>query len=183
MEMLTINVPDSAVLWDEVNEEFVLPKCSKLHLEHSLISISNWESKWHKRFFDKAEKTDEETISYIQCMCLDEDVDPRIFYNLTRENYEEINAYLGDPMSATTLPKQTGTGRQEPLSSELIYYYMFACGIPEECAHWHIARLVNLIGIYGVKNSPKKKSQSKASLSRHYRELNEARRKKYNSKG
>ena len=179
--MLVIKIPAASELWDEKNEQFISAEEVTLHLEHSLVAVSKWEAKWHKFFF-KDEKTDEEVVDYIRCMTLDEDVDENTYMRLTSENLDDINKYLGDPMTATILPKTPGRGPRETVSSELIYYYMFVCGIPEECAHWHIARLITLIGVFGVKNSPKKK-RSVSDMVNHNKALNEARLRKYNTKG
>lgn len=179
--MLVLKIPAVAEFWDEINEEFIYSEEVTLHLEHSLVAVSKWESKWHKFFF-KDDKTDEEVIDYIRCMTLDDDVDPDVYQRLTPEDFDEINKYIGDPMTATILPKTEERGRKETVSSELIYYYMFVCGIPEACAHWHIARLITLIGVFGVKNAPKKK-RSQADLINRHRALNEARKKQLHTKG
>lgn len=179
--MLTITVPKQE-MWDEIKEEFVYQDEVTLHLEHSLVAISKWESAWHKRFFSNEEKSDEEIVDYIKCMTLDEDIPSDVYYRISDENFKEINDYLGDPMTATVLPKTRDTGKKENLSAELIYYYMFSCGIPEECSRWHIARLVTLLGVYGVKNAPKKR-RSRADLTASHRAINEANRRKFNTKG
>ena len=87
--MLTITVPASEQ-WDESKQEFVYTKECTLELEHSLVSLYNWESKWCKPFNSKPEKTYEETIDYIKCMTITRNVDPKVYDNLTRENIVEI---------------------------------------------------------------------------------------------
>lgn len=67
--MLKITVP-AAEFWDEIHEEFVYKKEQALQLEHSLVSLSKWESKWNKAFLGKQEKTDQEILDYVRCMTL-----------------------------------------------------------------------------------------------------------------
>ena len=62
--------------YDEEKEKFIEPKTHILKLEHSLVSISKWESKWCKAFLTKKQKTIEEWIDYIRCMTVTQNVDP-----------------------------------------------------------------------------------------------------------
>ena len=116
-------------------------------------------------------------------MTLDDDVDPDVLSELTPEDFDEINKYIGDPDDCYNIAENRGARpKGNRFLRELIYYYMFVCGIPEECAHWHIARLITLIGVFGVKNAPKKK-RSQADLINRHRALNEARKKQLHTKG
>lgn len=180
--MLEIIVP-SIELWDEEKEEFIYTKEQKLKLEHSLISLSKWESKWCKAFLSKEEKTTEETIDYIRCMTITPNVDPIIYSCLTEDNLKQIDSYIEAPMTATYFPKENNSGTsRDVFTSELIYYWMFSLNIPMKCEEWHINRLITLIKVFGVKNqSPK--NMSKSEIMNRNRALNEARRKKYNTKG
>ena len=83
--MLQITIP-SGEMWDEVNEKFVYTKAQTLTLEHSLVSLSKWESKWHKPFLSKEPKSQTETIDYIKCMTLTQNVDPNVYLFITRDN-------------------------------------------------------------------------------------------------
>ena len=103
--MLTITVP-AGEQWDELKQEFVYTKECTLELEHSLVSLYNWESKWCKPFNSKTEKTYEETIDYIRCMTLNRNVDPAVYRCLTNENINEINAHIAAPMTATKISKK-----------------------------------------------------------------------------
>ena len=181
--MLEIFVP-ACEGYDEKKQEFVLiSKEQTLQLEHSLVSLSKWESKWHKSFLTKDEKTYEETIDYIKCMTLNKNVPPEVYANLTRKNIEQINQYIGDSMTATTFSDdKNAKPSRERITSELIYYWMVALNIPFECQKWHLNRLLTLIKVCSIKNQPPKKSSRKQIMSRNAA-LNAARRKQLNSRG
>ena len=53
--MLKITIPNIEQ-YDEVRNEFISTKEQVLQLEHSLVSLSKWESKWCKPFLSKEEK-------------------------------------------------------------------------------------------------------------------------------
>lgn len=182
--MLTIKVPISPEGWDDEKEEFVEPTCQVLELEHSLVSISKWESKWRKAFLSGKEKTAEETIDYIKCMTLTEDVDPEVYNRLTQDNITQINKYIEAPMTATVLPADRNTNgkNKDTTTSELVYYWMIAQNIPFECQYWHINRLLTLIRVCAAKNTTPSK-RSKGELTRDYAAINKANRAKFNSKG
>ncbi len=181
--MLTITIP-AVEDWDPVKEEFV-PRIKEqtLQLEHSLISLSKWESKWCKAFLGKKEKTYEEIIDYIKCMTLTPNVNPEVYQYLTVQNVDDIYKYIEAPMTATYISedKSSTTGR-ETVTSELIYYWMISLNIPFECQKWHINRLLTLIRVCNRKNSPKK-SRSQKEIMRSNAALNAARRKKAGSRG
>lgn len=180
--MLQITIP-AAELWDERKNEFVQIKGQTLQLEHSLVSISKWESKWHKSFLSKTEKTFEETIDYIKCMTLTQNVNPDIYNYLTLDNINAVNAYMNDSMTATTFAEDPhGKKNREIITSELIYYWMIALNIPMECQKWHLSRLLTLIQVCSIKNAPPKKRSKKEIMSRNAA-LNAARKKQFNTKG
>ena len=180
--MLTITVPATEE-YDDVREEFIETDEQTLTLEHSLVSISKWESKWHKPFLSKEDKTMEETIDYVRCMTLTKNVDPNVYYALTPENIETIQKYIEDPMTATWFSdKHRGPKNREIITSELIYYWMTALQIPFECQKWHLNRLMTLIQVCSIKNQPSKKMSKKEAMSQQ-RALNAARRAKSGSAG
>ena len=180
--MLEITIPE-VEQWDEVNQEFITSKEQVLRLEHSLVSLSKWESKWNKPFLDKKEKTREETIDYIKCMTLTQNVDPNTYNLLTKENIIEINKYISSPMTATTFhEKKKKKGSREIITSEIIYYWMISLNIPFECQKWHLNRLLTLIKVCSIKQQPPKKMSKRDVMSRNAA-LNAARRKQLNSKG
>ena len=180
--MLYITIP-SCEMYDESTEEFVYAKEQTLQLEHSLVSLSKWESKWCKPFLSKQDKTMEETIDYVRCMTVNQVTDPTVYSRLTLDNLNSINEYIGSPMTATTFsntPKGGSSGEQ--VTSELIYYWMIALNIPFECQKWHLNRLLTLIRVCEVKNQPPKKMSKREIMSRNAA-LNAARRKKLGTKG
>ena len=180
--MLKITIP-SAELWDEDKEEFVYTKEQTLQLEHSLVSLSKWESKWCKAFLSKHEKTFEETVDYIKCMTLTQNVNSDVYQYLTNKNIAEINRYIEAPMTATYFSDdKIGKTSREQVTSELIYYWMVALNIPFECQKWHLNRLLALVKVCNIKNQPPKKRSRKEILSRNAA-LNAARRKQLNTKG
>ena len=181
--MLQITVP-SGEYWDEIKEEFVSTKGQTLQLEHSLVSISKWEAKWCKAFLGKEPKTAEQTMDYIRCMTITQNVDPAIYGNLTPENYRQINEYIEAPMTATHFSTDSRTsGRtKDTITAELIYYWMIAFNIPVEFQKWHLNRLLTLIRVCDIKNSPQKK-MGKRELMQKNSALNAARRARMNSKG
>ena len=181
--MLTITIPAIEGFDDEKQEFFPLFKEQTLQLEHSLVSLSKWESKWCKPFLSQNDKTNEETLDYIRCMTITQNVNPDVYNRLSPSNIEEIYKYIGSPMTATTFRPDVKRGfDKEIITSEVIYYWMIASNIPMECQKWHLNRLLTLIRVCNIKNSPPKKRGRKEIIS-EYAALNAARKKQYNTKG
>ena len=180
--MLEIKIPETEQ-WDELKQEFVYTKAQTLQLEHSLVSLSKWESKWCKPFLSKEDKTFEETIDYIRCMTLNRHVPDEVYGFLTRSNIKQINEYISAPMTATWFSQDTtGRGSREQITSELIYYWMIALNIPFECQKWHLNRLLTLIRVCNLKNQPSKKMSRREIMSRNAA-LNAARKKQLGTNG
>lgn len=180
--MLPITIA-ATELWDERSERFVSTKEQTLHLEHSLVSISKWESKWHKPFLHTQELTYEETIDYIRCMTLTQNVSPETYLCITPKQIDEIKAYMNESMTATTFGGDDKTrGNREIVTAEIIYYWMTALQIPFECKKWHISRLLTLIRVCSIKNSPKNPVSRRETASQ-YAAMNAARKKRLNTKG
>lgn len=180
--MLQIIVPPASG-WDEEKEEFVpVGKPFPLQLEHSLVSLSKWEAKYHKPYLSSKEKTPEEIIDYIRCMTLTQNVPPAVYNNLSQDNIVAIGAYINDPMTATTVKNMNKKRSSEQITSELIYYWMVALQIPFECQKWHLNRLLTLVEVCSVKNQPSKK-MDKHTAARQNAALNAARRQKAHSSG
>jgi len=184
--MLTIEVPETDV-WDKANSQFVTLPGATLELEHSLVSLSKWEAKWQLPFLSTDDKTTEQTLDYIEMMCLTEVESPTIFKRLSEENVAKINDYLKSKMTATwfaetpTLPGGAPK-RQETITSELIYYWLVSLQIPFETQYWHLNRLITLVRVINEKNKPEKK-MSKADLAARNRMLNEQRKAKFKTAG
>lgn len=180
-DQLIITVP-ATESWDEKNECFIQTKEQTLVLKHSLVSLSKWEAKWHKPFMSNIKKTEEELLDYIRCMTITQNVDPYVYYALTKNNIKEINDYIGDPMSATVIKSKKEGSSRETITSELIYFWMCSFSIPPEYAKWHLNRLLTLIQICNIKNAPPKKRSPKDIMSRNAA-LNAERRAKLHTMG
>lgn len=180
--MLELFVP-GAEWWDERREMFFYTKDQTLRLEHSLVSVSKWESKWEKPFLDEPVRNREESIDYVRCMCLTQNVDPLVFEGLTDAHLEMIDRYINARMSATTFASISNVkAPAQKITSELIYYWMILYQVPMEAQKWHLNRLLNLIRICEIKSSPPKKMSPKEIQERNER-LNEERKKKWKTKG
>lgn len=180
--MLSIVVPECE-LFDEAKLEFIYVKRTTLQLEHSLVSVSKWESKWQKPFLGKQARTTEESIDYIRCMTLTQNVDPNVYLALTKENIQKVDAYINHPMTATWFSEDNSKKpNKHIITAEIIYYWMIAMQIPFECQKWHLNRLITLIRVCEAKNAPPKKMGMKDTIAR-YKALNEARRKAWGTKG
>ena len=179
--MLIINIPEGE-MFNDATQEFITLKATTLQLEHSLVSVSKWESKWNIPFLSKKEKTIEQTIDYIKCMTITQNVPDFTYRRLTNNEINKINDYIGASMTATTFSNFDNRPNREVVTSELIYYWMISLNIPMECQKWHLNRLLTLIRVCNVKNTPPKKMSQKEIMSRNAA-LNAARRKKLNSKG
>lgn len=179
--MLQITIPAMNDLWDERNQQFLSIKETTIQLEHSLLSISIWESKWNKSFINTKDKTEEELIDYIKCMTITKNVDPNVYVCLTAENIQEIVNYINAPMTATTI-RDAGKSSREIVTSELIYYWMISLNIPVKFEKWHLNRLITLIKVCSIKNQPPKK-MSRGEIMQRNAALNAARKKRLNTKG
>lgn len=180
--MLYIEVPLENEKWDDNKQEFIEPKKQILQLEHSLVSLSKWESKWCKPFLS-SNKTDDEILDYIKCMTVTPNVNPLVYNYLTGINIQEIVDYINSPMTAATFPKDNKTkSSREIVTADLIYYWMISLQIPFECQKWHLNRLLALIRVCDIKNSPPKK-RSRSEIAAEYARINAARRKQYKTKG
>ena len=180
--MLEIHIQESED-FNEETEEFIQIPGRTLLLEHSLKSISKWESKWKKPFLETKELTSDEILDYIKCMTITKNVQDDIYLHLNYDNIEKIRKYIEDPMTATVFSEEKKkAGKQEFITSELIYYWMVAQQIPFECENWNLNRLLVLIRICSIKNTPDKK-MSKRDIAKKNSALNAKRKAQYNTKG
>ena len=178
--MLEILVPEREFYDDDTNQ-FVVIKPTRLSLEHSLISLSKWESKWKKPFIS-SEKSDEEVVDYIRCMTLTQNVNPFVYFCLSKNNLKSVTDYIDDPMTATKINNAQKKGNKEIITAEIIYYWMVTLNIPFECQKWHLNKLLTLIEVCSIKNQPPKK-MSRNEVLRNNRELNAMRRAKHKTRG
>jgi hypothetical protein len=180
--MITVTIPAAEYFIPESNSFMVVHE-QILQLEHSLVSLSKWESKWLKPFINKEPKTSEESLDYIRCMTLTQNVDPNVYKIIPKAIMDQVSAYIEAPMTATVFYSDNKDhSYREVITSEVIYYWMIAATIPMECQKWHLNRLIALIKICGIKNSPQKKMTQKELMARN-RDLNAARKKALNTKG
>lgn len=168
--------------FDDSSSKFLPGWSQTFRFEHSLVSVSKWESFTEKPFLSKDDKTREEIQAYIRMMCLD-DFPPGVFSRFTAQHYDAVNAYINAKMSATSITERPGSAMsREIITSELIYYWMVAHNIPFECETWHLNRLLMLIKVCNHKNRPAKKmSRTEAAQQRH--SLNQQRRAAMGTKG
>ena len=180
--MLKVTIPETEY-FDEAKQEFVSTRETTLQLEHSLVSISKWESKWKIPFLGKDKKTAEQTLDYIRCMTITQNVNPLVYNAIPPSVLDEIDAYLEDSKTATWFSNREPKGSsREIITSEVIYYWMLSQQIPLECEKWHLNRLLTLIRVFNEKNNPGKKMSRKDILSQNYA-LNAMRKQKMNTHG
>lgn len=183
--MLPITIPAEEG-WDAKRRVFVTVRNEMtIYLEHSLDSVSKWESTWNKPFLSKDDKTDEETLDYIKCMTITPDV-PKEIYDYIASNkqiVDKIHKYINAPMTATTFSKdQKGKPKRQVITSEIIYYWMVTFNIPSEFQYWHLNRLITLIRVCSIKSAKPEKRSAKETMS-YNKALNAARQKKFNTRG
>lgn len=174
--MLELEIRDTE-LWDPKAERFYEVKGQTLVLEHSLVSLSKWEAKWHKPFLSDDALTNEELLDYIRCMTVNRNVDPYVYNCLTDEHFKAIEDYIADPHTATWFSntvKEPGT--KAVMTAERIYHLMFAYGIDKDCEKWHLNQLLTQIRVEYEESKPQKKHSKREIVDRH-RALNAARRK------
>jgi hypothetical protein len=178
--MKIVNVPEQKI-YDEASSTFYDIEPTTLRLEHSLQAISKWESKWKKPFLDPTvTKTPDEVLDYIRCMLVDpeDDIDPNVWKAISRKDLKEIEMYISNSMTATTVSnKKTGKAASKKMTSELLYYYMSALGIPFDCDSWHLSRLLMLIQVAAVEQQGPKKMPKNEMISQR-NELNRIRQAK-----
>lgn len=182
--MLTLKVPMTTEFFDDENQKFIEPEYFTLELEHSLASLSKWESREEKPFLGKEEKTTAQTLAYIRDMVLTPDVPPEVFEKLSDANMLEINDYIAAKMTATWFNEHEPVrrGGQEIITAELLYYMMVSLQIPFETQYWHLNRLTTLIRVINEKNKPSKKMPRQTARERQA-QINAQRKAKYGTRG
>jgi hypothetical protein len=181
MLKLTIAATD---YFDDDQQVFIIAPEYVLELEHSLVSLSKWEAIWEKPFMGSEEKTTEETVGYIQAMCLTPDVPPEVFQALNADQMTKVNDYINAKMSATWFSERPGQGRakREIITAEILYFWMFSAEMPIECETWHLNRFFAQLKVFNEKNAPPKK-MNKNEAAAQRRKLNEQRKAQYKTSG
>lgn len=183
--MLPIYIKENEI-FNEKTGEFIRIKDQTLQLEHSLISISKWESKWQKPFIDSIENgrlTQNEILDYIKCMTLNTPSDDNVYMFIDQRSIEKISEYISNPMTATTFSERDNRKRSnEIITAEVLYAHMIALNIPFACEKWHLNRLMTLIKTCSLLNQPPK-NMSKKEITRNNAAINAARRKRMNTRG
>lgn len=168
--------------FDESIGKFVEGDYVVLELEHSLASVSKWESKWEIPFLGSDKKTTEQVLDYVRMMFSGAEFPEELVQYLTKKNYDDINDYINAKMTATTFREIKQPANKEIVTSELVYYWMIALGIPFDCEHWHLNKLLTLIKVCNIKNQ-KPTKMSKQEAMAQQRDLNAERRLATGSKG
>lgn len=180
--MLKIVVPIGEAYNEELGK-FVAERYVELELEHSLASLSKWESKYEKPFLSPDPKSDEETFGYVKAMTFTPDVPDEVFLHLSSDNMNDIQEYIGAKMTATTIVEhQKRAASREIVTAEIIYYWMVSLNIPFECEHWHLNRLITLVRVCNLKNTPPEQMSPSAAAAQQ-RALNEQRRRELGTRG
>lgn len=180
--MLRITIPLTES-FNEETSEFVITEAHELVLEHSLVTLSKWESKWEKPFIDNNDKTDEMVLDYVRTMIQGEIPPEEILDKLSADNFDQIKNYIDAKMTATWFNEpKTSPGPKEVITAEIIYYWMISHGIPFECQEWHLNKLLTLIKVCNYKNAPKEK-MNPAEAMKSQRELNAQRRAELGTTG
>lgn len=169
--------------YNEQNETFETTNDVVIELEHSLSSVSKWESIYQKPFLSNGKKTPEEIFVYLKMMVITPSADLDALYRCSQKNLDKIQEYIDSSQSATTfgvMPEHRGSG--EVITSELIYYWIVSFNIPFECQYWHLNRLFSLIRICNIKNS-KPKKMSRMDIAQRNRDLNAKRKAELGTTG
>jgi hypothetical protein len=180
MLKLSVSIPE---VFNETNNEFIGGHVVDIELEHSLVSLSKWESFFETPFIASKDKTEEQVLWYVEAMTLTPNVPPEVFQNLSQDNVDAINKYINAKMSATWFSEEEKKKHsREVVTAEIIYYWMISLGVPFECQHWHLNKLLTLIRVCNQKNAPEKKL-TKQEIAERNRDLNAQRKAQLKTAG
>lgn len=164
-------------------------KKTTLQLEHSLLSISKWESRHKKPFLGDGENFKtmplHELIDYVRDMTITKNVDPDVYLAIvSHPNIQaDIYEYMNDPMTATTFSNVSPhAGSRLVITAEIIYWEMVELNIPFECQKWHLNRLLTLIRVCTIKRGKPEKMPHNEMVAQR-RALNKSRKAARHSRG
>lgn len=192
--MLVLDLPERE-FYDERRSEFMKFPAQVVHLEHSLISLSKWEEKWHEPYLGRAGQktrhTEEQTKSYIECMIITKNLPSNFVDSLRQEDFDKISEYINDSHTATTFAEDQNSDQKphnrRTVTSELIYYWMLQSNIPFEAQKWNLNKLLTLIRVCDVMAQQAAKGQKKSKFGKSSlaarRALNAQRREMYGTSG
>lgn len=181
--MLPIPIPKQE-LWDEEHNKFIQIDSTVLELEHSLLSMAEWESRHKKPLLDRKPHTTNELRDYVKCMTTNKIENPNVYAALTTKDLAKVQEYMADPMTATTFadagkPKRGG----QFITSELLYCRMSQFNIPyDPCQTWHLNRLLTLIKVCSEENKGEQTVPRDKAM-QDQRALNETRKKALGTRG
>lgn len=148
-------------LYDDENEIFLYPDRIVVEMEHSLVSLSKWESKFEKPFLTQDEKTDDEIMAYIKCMIISPINAEEALSRFTNDHILMIKDYIDAKQTATWFNEKPGKKSTQTITNELVYYWMNAAGVPMECQHWHLNRLFTLLRVHSANNNQAQQTNGK----------------------
>lgn len=185
--MLTITIEEQEFYNADTNM-FFKTKPQTVRLEHSLISISKWESFWKKPYLPSRLSPgisgSKEELHYLKCMILGNEPSDHVITTLQMNHRKEITDYIGDKQTATIIHR-IGEKEIKPgatITSELIYYWMIKFFVPFECEKWHFNRLMALLDVCALKEKGNKNNLSRVDSANWRHKLNEERRKAWASR-
>lgn len=178
---------EGSEFFNETKQEFYYTNPCVVMLEHSLLSVAKWESKWKKPFLSSRKDdvlTNAALYDYFRCMEVEPCIESMWPVSLSPSQYQKLLKYIDEEQTATKFYsyKKDKTLSRQTITSELIYYWMASLNIPFECERWHLSRLLTLIHIASVKGQTGKKMTQKETM-QMYAELNEKRKRQYNTRG
>lgn len=181
--MKWIEIPEGD-FFDETNEIFIHSPGYKFKIEHSLVSLAKWESKWKVPFLH-TELNRKQWLDYVRCMTITQNIDPLAYRMISKKQLKEIQDYIDESQTATTIKDNTPNKprRKEIITAEIIYYWMLSYNIPVEFEKWHLSRLLTLIEVCSIKNNTQGKKMSRSEILKQNNKLNAARRAAYNTRG
>lgn len=183
MFLITIDL-GTIEYYDGKKKEFVYLVGGRVRFEYTLKMIYEWESKWKIPFL-RGGLTEEQSIDFYLRMALD----PIEKDFMTEEVMEVLSDYIKSSETATTFhdPVNGQNGNKRFSSgkvhtAEELYSFMFMANVPIEFENRNLNRLLVTLRIINEHNSEPKKMDH-VDVLRQNRELNEARKKKFNTKG